>query len=160
MCIKKHIFTSAIFPFLLLIIFSPSSSQITSYFYGSDDGVVIMMIMMIVNIILNTLHMLIQLLLAVTELWSKVLLTQSCLTLSDPVDWNSPGSSIHGVLQARILEWLPFLSPWDLPDPGIKPMSPVAPALAGRFFTTEPPEKTHIIENIENLSLFGLFHLA
>ena len=46
-----------------------------------------------------------------------------CLTLSDPVDWNSPGSSIHGVLQARILEWLPFLSPGDLLNPGIKPTS-------------------------------------
>ena len=34
---------------------------------------------------------------------------------------------------------LPFPSSGDLPDPGIKLMSPVAPALAGRFFTTEPP---------------------
>ena len=33
---------------------------------------------------------------------------------------------------------LPFPSPGDLPDPGIKPM---APALAGRFFNTEPPGK-------------------
>ena len=33
---------------------------------------------------------------------------------------------------------LPFASPADLPDPGIEPMSP---ALAGRFFTTEPPGK-------------------
>ena len=31
---------------------------------------------------------------------------QSCLTLCDPMDWNPPGSSIHGILQARILEWL------------------------------------------------------
>ena len=31
---------------------------------------------------------------------------------------------------------LPFLSPGDLPDPGIKPASPVSPALAGKFFTT------------------------
>ena len=36
---------------------------------------------------------------------------------------------------------LPFPSPGDLPDPGIEPTSPVAPALAGRFFTTEPPAK-------------------
>ena len=33
---------------------------------------------------------------------------------------------------------LPFLSPGDLPDPGIKPLSP---ALAGKFFTPEPPGK-------------------
>ena len=31
---------------------------------------------------------------------------QSCLTLCDPVDWSPPGSSVHGILQARILEWV------------------------------------------------------
>ena len=36
---------------------------------------------------------------------------------------------------------LPFPPPGDLPDPGIKPVSPASPALAGRFFTTEPPVK-------------------
>ena len=30
---------------------------------------------------------------------------QSCLTLSDPMDYNPPGSSIHGIFQARVLEW-------------------------------------------------------
>ena len=35
----------------------------------------------------------------------KVLVTQSCLTLCDPVDCNPPGSSVHGILQARVLEW-------------------------------------------------------
>ena len=36
---------------------------------------------------------------------------------------------------------LPFPSPGDLPNPGIKTTSPASPALAGGFFTTEPPEK-------------------
>ena len=36
---------------------------------------------------------------------------------------------------------LPFPPPKDLPDPGIKPESPVSPALAGRFFTVGPPRK-------------------
>ena len=49
-----------------------------------------------------------------------------------------PGSPVHGILQAGILEWVPFPSPGDLPDPGIEPVSP---ALAGGFYTTEPPEK-------------------
>ena len=31
--------------------------------------------------------------------------TQSCLTLSDPMDCSLPGSSIHGIFQARVLEW-------------------------------------------------------
>ena len=36
---------------------------------------------------------------------------------------------------------LPFSPPGDLPDPGIKPVSPASPALAGRFFTSEPRGK-------------------
>ena len=38
---------------------------------------------------------------------------------------------------------LPFPSPGDLSDPEIKPASPMSPALAGRFFTAEPPGKSH-----------------
>ena len=37
------------------------------------------------------------------------------------MDYRLPGSSVHGVLQARILEWVTFLSSGDLPDPGIEP---------------------------------------
>ena len=36
----------------------------------------------------------------------KVLLTHSCLTLVDPMGYSPPGSSVHGILQARILEWV------------------------------------------------------
>ena len=54
------------------------------------------------------------------------------------MDYSHPGSSVHGISQARILEWLPLPSPGDLPDPGIEPMSPT---LAGGFFTNEPPVK-------------------
>ena len=39
---------------------------------------------------------------------------------------------------------LPYPSPGDVPNPGIKPVSSVSPALAGRFFTTEPPGKPHV----------------
>ena len=40
----------------------------------------------------------------------KVLIAQSCLTLCDPLDCRLPGSSVHAILQARILEWvaIPF----------------------------------------------------
>ena len=31
--------------------------------------------------------------------------TQSCLTLDNPMDWSLPGSSVHGIFQARVLEW-------------------------------------------------------
>ena len=57
---------------------------------------------------------------------------QSCLTLCSPMDCSLPGSSIHGISQARMLEWVAISFPGDLPNPGIKPASP---ALAGRFFT-------------------------
>ena len=36
----------------------------------------------------------------------KTKVTQSCPTLSDPIDYSLPGSSVHGILQARILEWV------------------------------------------------------
>jgi len=48
---------------------------------------------------------------------------------------------------------LPFPSPGELPDPGIKPMSPVSPALAGRFFTTEPPGKPSYKVINDNISV-------
>ena len=44
--------------------------------------------------------------------------------LCDNMDSSPPGSSVHEILQARILEWLPFPSPGDLPDPEIEPRSP------------------------------------
>ena len=72
--------------------------------------------------------------------------TQSCPTLCDPMDCSLPGSSVHGIFQARVLEWvaisfwsgLPFPSPGDLPDPGIEPRSP---ALQADALPSEPPGK-------------------
>ena len=56
---------------------------------------------------------------------------QSCLTLCDLMDCSPPASSVHGILQARILGWI-----GDFPHPGIKPLSASSSAVAGRFFTT------------------------
>ena len=53
----------------------------------------------------------------------------SCLTLCDPMDYSLLGSSVHGISQARILEWVAVASSMDLPHPGIKLMSPAFPAL-------------------------------
>ena len=63
-------------------------------------------------------------------------LLQLCLTLCDPMDCSLPGSSVHGILQARILEWVAMPSSGNLPNLGIKPTSLTSPALAGRFFTS------------------------
>ena len=57
-----------------------------------------------------------------------VLITQSCLTLCDPLNCSPPGSSVHGILQARILEWVAISFSRDLPDPGIEPKSPALQA--------------------------------
>ena len=66
------------------------------------------------------------------------LVAKLCPIFCGLMDCSPPGSSIHEISQARILEWLPFPSPGHLPDPGLKPTSP---GLAGRFFTSEPPGK-------------------
>ena len=44
---------------------------------------------------------------------------QLCLTLCDSMDCSLPGSCVHGILQARILEWVTVPIPEDLPNPGI-----------------------------------------
>ena len=56
-------------------------------------------------------------------------LFQSGPTLCDSMDCSLPGSSVHGVFQARILEGLPCSPPGDLSSPGSKPMSLMSPAL-------------------------------
>ena len=73
----------------------------------------------------------------------KVLLTQSGPTLCDPMDCSLPGSSVHGILQARILEWVAILFSRDPPDPGSEPMSP---ALQANSLPSEPPGKEHKAE--------------
>ena len=70
-----------------------------------------------------------------------VVLPSHVQLFSDFMDCSPPGFSVHGIFQARILSGLPFPPPGDLPDSGIKPTSPVYPARAGRFFTSEPPGK-------------------
>ena len=67
-----------------------------------------------------------------------MLVAQLYLTLCNPKDSSLPGSSVCGISQARILEWVP--APGDLTDLGIEPWSP---KLAGRFFTAEPPGESH-----------------
>ena len=55
----------------------------------------------------------------------------------------TPGSSVHGISQARLLEWVAVPSFGDLPDPGMEPASLVSPASAGGFFTTSTTWETH-----------------
>ena len=66
----------------------------------------------------------------------KVKAAQSCLTLCDHMDCSPPGSSVHGILQARILACIAIPFPRDLPDSEIKPRSP---ALQADSLPSEPP---------------------
>ena len=54
----------------------------------------------------------------------KMLVAQSCPTLCNSMDCSPPGFSVHGIFQARILNWLPFPFPEDLPNPGMEARSP------------------------------------
>ena len=89
-----------------------SASNLKEFFFNYCLGLFCLFILSVVNV--------------------KVLVAQSCLTLFNPVDCSPPGSSLQGIFQQEYWNGLPFLSPGDIPDPGIEPTSPV---LAGRFFT-------------------------
>ena len=62
---------------------------------------------------------------------------QSCPTLCDTMDCSLPGSSVHGIFQARVPEWVAVSFSGDLPNPGIKPGSP---ALQEDALLSEPPD--------------------
>jgi len=71
----------------------------------------------------------------------QMLVTHVCMLshvqlFATPMDCKLPGSSVQ-----EYWGGLPFTSPGDLPDPGIKPISLVSLAVADGFSTTEPPGK-------------------
>ena len=66
---------------------------------------------------------------------------QLCLTLSDPMDCSPPGSSVHGILQARILEWVAMLSSRGSSPLRNRTHTTCDSCIIDRFFTTEPPGK-------------------
>ena len=71
----------------------------------------------------------------------KMLVSQSCLTFCDHTDRSPPGSSAHGILQARILEWVAilFFRGSSLPRDGTW-----ASCIAGRFFTIWATREAHM----------------
>ena len=80
---------------------------------------------------------------------------QSCLTLSHYMDWGLPGSSVHGNLQAWILEWVAMPSPWGYSQPGDQTVSPASiSCIAGGFFTSEPLGSLKIIHLQSNRAAF------
>ena len=84
--------------------------------------------------------------------------------LCDPMDCSLPGSSVHGILQAKILKWFAISSTRGCSWPGVQTMSS---ALAGRFFTTEPPAKSMNLnsntakaqKSVQSLKQIGSFRI-
>ena len=72
----------------------------------------------------------------VLRLLKKV--AQSCPTPCDPIDCSLPGSSVHGIFQARVLEWVPISFSRGSSNPGIEPRSPT---LQSDCLPAEPPGK-------------------
>ena len=63
---------------------------------------------------------------------------QSCLTPCDPMDCNPPGSSVHGILQGRVLEWVAKPSSRESFQPRNQTHASCISCTAGKFFTAEP----------------------
>ena len=72
----------------------------------------------------------------------KVLVTQLCPTLCDAMDSSLPGSSVHGILLARVLEWVAISFSGDLSDPRTEPESP---ALQADSLQSDLLRKPHLI---------------
>ena len=88
--------------------------------------------------------------------WIDVFGTQLYPTLCDPMNHSLPGSSVHGILQARILQWVAVLSPGDHPDLGIKPGSPT---LQADSLPSEPPGKPLWMDKKMRMITFSSFSL-
>ena len=92
-----------------------------------------------------------------TRVHAKLL--QSCSTLCNPMDCSPPVSSVHGILQARILEWVAKPSSRGSSQPRDQTHISYVSCIAGGFFTTEPPGKPSKLSTASQVSplpaLFG-----
>ena len=72
--------------------------------------------------------------------------TKTCLTLCYPMDCSPSGFSVHGIFQARILEWVAISSSRRSSQLRDETLSLVSPALVCGFFTSEPPGKPNLLD--------------
>ena len=75
------------------------------------------------------------------------------------MDYCPPSSSVHGILKARILEWVAMPFPGALPYPGMDPASLMSPALAGKFFTTSTTFIPSSNSALQRFCQTGIFQL-
>ena len=82
------------------------------------------------------------------------------------LDCSPPGSSVLGVFRQEHWSGLPFLSPWNLPNPGIEPASTVSPALQADSLPTKPSGKPnvcvsmYVCHHLTSASVFMIWRLA
>ena len=69
------------------------------------------------------------------------------------MDCSPPGSSVHGILQARLLEWVAISFSRDRPHLGIKPALLKSPKLAGGFFTISAVKKGHLKKKKKRMAI-------
>ena len=104
-------------------------------------------------LVLVTLVSIIYLIMVVRSLNLNKWKCWSCLSLCDPVDYSPPGSCVHGILQARILEWVSI--PFPRRSSWARDWTPVSP-ISGRFFTIWGTRKT---PNLSKTCLLYLLYL-
>ena len=86
----------------------------------------------------------------------------SCPTLCNPMDCSPPGSSDHGILQARILDSVVMPSSWGYSQPRYWTRVSCVSCIVGRFFTTEPlgkPQFRHLQQQILTVKLKSISNL-
>ena len=82
---------------------------------------------------------------------ARMLSLQLCVTLCDPMDCSAPGSSVHGILQARTAEWVAMLYSGRTPRPRDHICISCTSCIAGGFFTAEPLGKLLCSLDLRNL---------
>ena len=82
----------------------------------------------------------------VREVKSESVVAQSCLALCNPMGWSLLGSSVHGILQARILEWVAIPFSRVSPQPSNQPRSPT---LQTDSLLSEPPGKSLLVRELD-----------
>ena len=89
------------------------------------------------------------------DIWHDIEVTQLCPILCDPMDCSLPGSSVHGIFQARVLEWVAISFSRRSSNPGIKPGSP---ALQADALSPEPPVRLVSTLWNEKLNINRTYH--
>ena len=90
---------------------------------------------------------------------SYIMLCCASPTLCDCIDRSPPGSSVHGISQARRLEWVSVPFSRGSSRPGIEPGSALSPALRANSLPTEPSEKPLLVSNHKRVFARIFWHL-